>query len=95
VAFRHLTLEAFIDAVDVAGDQSTADRLWQRYCNFQRIYDAALSVLAPRASSEVVGSGSGIGAAAYARVRGSRGGRRHTNVAATESANAAEATDHA
>ena len=95
VPFRHFTLESFIDAIDVAGDQTTADRLWQRYCNFQRIYDAALSVLAPRLSSEVVGSGSGIGAAAYARVRGSHGGRRQTNVAATKSANAAEATDHA
>jgi hypothetical protein len=48
VAFRHFTLEAFIDAIDAAGDQTTADRLWQRYCNFQRLYDAALSVLAPR-----------------------------------------------
>jgi hypothetical protein len=95
VPFRHFSLEAFIDAVDVAGDQITADRLWQRYCNFQRIYDAALSVLAPKLGSEVVGSGSGIGAAAYARVRATRGGRRQTNVAATESANAAEATDHA
>ncbi|MCK1453581.1 hypothetical protein IVB36_22575 [Bradyrhizobium sp. 35] len=49
VAFRHFTLEAFIDAIDVAGDQDTADRLWQRYCNFQRVYDAALSLLAPKA----------------------------------------------
>jgi hypothetical protein len=48
VAFRHFTLEAFVDAIDVAGDQDTADRLWQRYCNFQRIYDAVLSVLAPK-----------------------------------------------
>jgi hypothetical protein len=52
VAFRHFTLEAFIDAIDVAGNQDTADRLWRRYCNFQRIYDAALSVLAPKLSSE-------------------------------------------
>lgn len=49
VAFQHFTLEAFIDAIDVAGDRETADRLWQRYCNFQRIYDAALNVLAPKA----------------------------------------------
>ncbi|MCK1389009.1 hypothetical protein [Bradyrhizobium sp. 21] len=47
VAFRHFTLEAVIDAIDAAGDQETANRLWQRYCNFQRIYDAALSLLAP------------------------------------------------
>lgn len=56
VAFRHFTLEAFIDAIDVAGDQATADRLWQRYCNFQRIYDAALNVLAPRLNSEAAGA---------------------------------------
>jgi hypothetical protein len=48
VAFRHFTLEAFIDAIDVAGDQETADRLWGRYCNFQRVYDAAITVLAPK-----------------------------------------------
>jgi hypothetical protein len=48
VAFRHFTLESFIDAIDVAGDQETADRLWGRYCNFQRVYDAALHVLAPK-----------------------------------------------
>ena len=60
VAFRHFTLETFIDAIDVAGDQSTADRLWQRYCNFQRIYDAALHVLAPKLNANTVaGSSSG------------------------------------
>lgn len=48
VAFRHFTLEALIDAIDVAGDQTTADALWQRYCNFQRVYDAALAILAPK-----------------------------------------------
>jgi hypothetical protein len=53
VPFHHFTLEAFIDAIDVAGDRDTADRLWQRYCNFQRIYDAAINVLAPRLNSEV------------------------------------------
>ncbi len=58
VAFRHFTLEAFIDAIDVAGDQSTADRLWQRYCNFQRIYDAALAVLAPKLSSQIAAGAS-------------------------------------
>ena len=95
VGFRHFALEAFIDAIDVAGDQATADRLWQRYCNFQRIYNAALSVLAPRLSSEIAGSESGIGASAYARVRGTRGGHRQTNVADADSTNAAEATTHA
>jgi hypothetical protein len=58
VAFRHFTLEAVIDAIDVAGDRDTADRLWQRYCNFQRIYEAALKVLAPKFSSEAAANAS-------------------------------------
>jgi hypothetical protein len=48
VAFRHFTLEALINAIDVAGAKETADHLWRRYCDFRRVYDAALSVLAPR-----------------------------------------------
>jgi hypothetical protein len=95
VPFRHFTLESFVEAIDVSGDQTTADRLWQRYCDFQRIYDAALSVLAPRLSSDVFGNGSGIGAAGFASVRGTRRGRGQTNVADTESANATEATTRA
>ena len=58
VPFRHFTLEAFIDAINVAGDQSTADRLWQRYCNFQRVYDAALHVLAPKLGANATASSS-------------------------------------
>ncbi|QQO34279.1 hypothetical protein JJC00_00725 [Bradyrhizobium diazoefficiens] len=49
VHFRHFTLETLIDAIDVAGDQETADQLWKRYCDFQRVYDAALAVVAPKA----------------------------------------------
>jgi hypothetical protein len=49
VGFRHFTLETFIDAIDVAGDGETADQLWKRYCDFQRVYDAALAVIAPKA----------------------------------------------
>lgn len=57
VRFRHFTLETLIDAIDVAGDQETADRLWKRYCDFQRVYDAALSVIAAKASdSETLSS---------------------------------------
>ncbi|WP_404438308.1 PGN_0703 family putative restriction endonuclease [Bradyrhizobium daqingense] len=56
VPFHHFTLETFIDAIDVAGDRDIADRLWERYCNFQRIYDAALNVLAPRLSPDVAAS---------------------------------------
>lgn len=48
VGFQHFTLEAFIDAIDVAGDQETADKLWTRYCDFRRVYDAALAVIAPK-----------------------------------------------
>lgn len=55
VEFRHFTLEAVIDAIDVAGDQETANRLWQRYCNFQRVYDAALSLLAPNTQPAAIG----------------------------------------
>lgn len=49
VRFQHFTLETLIDAIDVAGDQQTADQLWKRYCDFQRVYDAALAVIAPKA----------------------------------------------
>ena len=49
VGFQHFTLEAFIDAIDVAGDQEIADKLWTRYCDFRRVYDAAMAVIAPRA----------------------------------------------
>lgn len=51
VRFRHFTLEALIDAIDVAGNRETADQLWKRYCDFQRVYDAALAVIAPLASA--------------------------------------------
>jgi hypothetical protein len=57
VRFQHFTLETLIDAIDVAGDQETADRLWKRYCDFQRVYDAALAVIAAKApGSETPGS---------------------------------------
>lgn len=51
VRFQHFTLEMFIDAIDVAGGRETADQLWKRYCDFQRVYDAALAVIAPRVLS--------------------------------------------
>ena len=92
--FQHFTLEAFIDAIDVAGDQTTADRLWQRYCNFQRIYDAALAVLAPKLRPEAATNAASAAASAYARVRGTRGGRRQTNVVAADATDAVEASAH-
>jgi hypothetical protein len=49
VRFQHFTLETLIDAIDVGGDQETADRLWKRYCDFQRVYDAALAVIGAKA----------------------------------------------
>ncbi|MBX9650571.1 MAG: hypothetical protein K2X57_26350 [Xanthobacteraceae bacterium] len=45
VRFQHFTLETLIDAIDAAGGREIADRLWKRYCDFQRVYDAALSVI--------------------------------------------------
>ena len=48
VRFQHFTLETFIDAIDVAGDRETAEQLWKRYCDFQRVYDAALAVIAAK-----------------------------------------------
>jgi hypothetical protein len=82
VGFRHFTLEALIDAIDVAGDQVTADRLWQRYCNFQRIYDAALNVLAPKLSAEVAANASSAASADVktngARKRAAQEGRTNT-----------------
>lgn len=51
VRFQHFTLETLIEAIDVAGDQATADQLWRRYCDFQRVYDAALAVIAPKSLS--------------------------------------------
>ncbi|MCK1412470.1 MULTISPECIES: hypothetical protein [unclassified Bradyrhizobium] len=51
VSFQHFTLETLIDAIDVAGDQATADQLWKRYCDFQRVYDAAMAVIAPKKPS--------------------------------------------
>ena len=51
VRFRHFTLETFIDAIDVAGNRTTADQLWKRYCDFQRVYDAALAVISATASA--------------------------------------------
>ncbi|WLB09497.1 hypothetical protein QIH87_47485 [Bradyrhizobium elkanii] len=49
VRFQHFTLETLIDAIDVAGAPEMADQLWRRYCDFQRVYDAALAVIAPKA----------------------------------------------
>lgn len=64
VRFQHFTLETLIDAIDVAGDRETADQLWKRYCNFQRVYDAALAVIAPKAPcSESPGSAAAAAAA--------------------------------
>lgn len=56
VRFRHFTLEALIDAIDVAGDHGTADWLWKRYCDFQRVYDAALAVIAANATGSTTPS---------------------------------------
>lgn len=49
VPFRYFNLETLIDSIDVAGARETADQLWKRYCDFQRVYEAALAVIAPKA----------------------------------------------
>jgi hypothetical protein len=48
VRFQHFTLETFIGAIDTAGDRETAEQLWKRYCDFQRVYAAALAVIAAK-----------------------------------------------
>lgn len=87
VRFQHFTLEAFIDAIDVAGDQETADKLWTRYCDFRRVYDAALAVIAPKmdASSNSTSSGEGTPAETGKRRSSPRGARstRRTSAAQT------------
>jgi hypothetical protein len=95
VAFRHFTLEAFIDAIDVAGDQATADRLWQRYCNFQRIYDAALSVLAPKLSSEAVAHASSAAVSPDVGAGNARKRGKQPNIADTKPMDATEVSVHA
>ena len=90
VAFRHFTLEAFIDAIDAAGDQTNADRLWQRYCNFQRLYDTALSVLAPRLAAS-----SSTRAALRSSTAEAQQGNLDTGGTGAKSADKAEAGTHA
>lgn len=91
VAFRHFTLETFIDAIDVAGDQATADRLWQRYCNFQRVYEAALSLLAPNAQSAAA-DGS-IGEGQFDRKQDDKPRSRRRSSARTKSDQVADASE--
>ncbi|MBR0854783.1 PGN_0703 family putative restriction endonuclease [Bradyrhizobium liaoningense] len=83
VPFKHFTLEAFIDAIDVAGGQALADQLWQRYCNFHRVYEAALSFLAPNAQS--VAGDSTTGEAQAHREQDSRPRSRRRSSARTKS----------
>jgi hypothetical protein len=45
VAFEPMSLETFIDAIQVAGAEDLAKALWKRYCDFQRIYDLSLHAI--------------------------------------------------
>lgn len=45
VAFEPMSLETFIDAIQVAGAEELAKALWNRYCDFQRIYDLSLHAI--------------------------------------------------
>jgi hypothetical protein len=95
VPFLHFTLEAFIDAIDVAGDQTTADRLWQRYCNFQRIYDAALAVLAPKLRSEAATNAVSAATFVDAGAGGTRRRTKQPTAAAAEPLDTNETGAHA
>lgn len=92
VRFQHFTLEKLIDAIDVAGDRETADQLWKRYCDFQRVYDAALAVIAPNTQSR--GTPTPVTApAADDRKLPPRGGSRKNRSQPAPSAKSSEATE--
>lgn len=94
VRFQHFTLESFIDAIDVAGDQETADKLWTRYCDFRRVYDAALAVIAPKmdASSNSTSSSEGTPAETGKRRSSPRGARSTRRTSAAQTSEPLEAT---
>src|SRR3569623_2145879 len=93
VRFRHFTLEAFIDAIDVAGDQETADKLWTRYCDFRRVYDAAMAVIAPKmdASSNPISPSADTPIETGKRKASPRGTRSTRRIPAAENSEPMEA----
>lgn len=93
VRFRHFTLEAFIDAIDVAGDQETADKLWTRYCDFRRVYDAAMAVIAPKVdvSSNLASSNEDIPTEDGKRKTSPRGKRSTRRTPAAQTSESMEA----
>jgi hypothetical protein len=54
VEFKALTLESIIDALSDAGAAEIATALWQRYCDFERVYHLALHEFA--ATTELISS---------------------------------------
>ncbi|MHC2531874.1 PGN_0703 family putative restriction endonuclease [Bradyrhizobium diazoefficiens] len=94
VAFRHFTLEAIIDAIDVAGDGGTADQLWKRYCDFQRIYDAALAAIAPKTPVNETPSPVAAPAADDTKLRPQEGNRKK-RIRPAHPASSSEVTDAA
>jgi hypothetical protein len=93
VRFQHFTLEAFIDAIDVAGDQETADKLWTRYCDFRRVYDAAMAVIAPKmdASSNPISPSADTPIETGKRKASPRGTRSTRRIPAAENSEPMEA----
>ena len=45
VAFKAVTLEQFISAIEQSGAADTANTLWKRYCDFERVYHLAMHEL--------------------------------------------------
>jgi hypothetical protein len=48
VAFEPMSLETFIEAIWTAGAENLAQALWDRYCDFQRVYDVSLAAIGGR-----------------------------------------------
>lgn len=53
VPFIPITLETLIDAIHQAGDAEHARELWARYCDFERIYNYAITALEATADADV------------------------------------------
>lgn len=57
VAFQPFTLEAFIDGLEDVGAKQLSQDLWNRYCDFRRVYQHALAELlrlpAPLQAAEI------------------------------------------
>lgn len=48
VAFEPMSLESFIEAIHIVGAEDLGRALWDRYCDFQRVYDVSLAAIGGR-----------------------------------------------